>query len=233
MVAIMQPYFMPYLGYFQLMASVDTFVIYDDVNYINRGWINRNNVLVNGQKTLITVPLKEASQNKKINEIQVLEDRKWRKKICRTIEMNYKKAPHFEKVYEIFEKTVNNSENNLSTFLKDSIVRISQYLDLKVKIIETSSGLDNDLLKKGERLMDICHQLNDKIYVNPIGGAEIYTKEEFEEGGIELKFLEMTPRAYPQNKVDQFVPFLSILDVMMMNTPEYIKEELLRDFKIH
>ncbi|MDR6194877.1 WbqC family protein [Siphonobacter sp. SORGH_AS_0500] len=97
--AIMQPYLFPYIGYFQLLNAVDKFVIYDDVAFINRGWINRNSILNNGKAQLFTVPLKEASQNKLIHEISIDTDQKWRDKLLKTIQQNYKKAPHFAAVF--------------------------------------------------------------------------------------------------------------------------------------
>lgn len=233
MIAIMQPYFMPYLGYLQLMAEVDKFVIYDDVNYINRGWINRNNILVNGQKTMLTVPLNGASQNKKINEIDVAADDKWKNKMLRTIEMSYKRSPYFEQVFELFNSIVFFPEKGLSNFLSNSLIKLSHYLDLKSEIIQTSTSFRNEHLKKGDRLIDICHLLDDLEYLNPIGGAEIYTKDEFAEKGVKLRFLEMTSRPYPQNQKGDFVGYLSILDVLMMNAPDFIKQELLKDFKIY
>ena len=93
--AVMQPYLFPYIGYFQLINAVDTFVVYDDVNYIKKGWINRNSILVNEKPFLFTVDLKEVSQNKLINEITIDENSNWKKNILRTIELSYKKAPFF------------------------------------------------------------------------------------------------------------------------------------------
>lgn len=232
MVAIMQPYFLPYLGYFQLMKAADTFVIYDDVDYINRGWINRNNILVNGQKNLITVPLQKASQNKKINEIEVFYENKWRTKLLKTIELNYKKASQFNPTFELVNKIVQYESYNLAEFLVNSLKEIKDFLKLETKIVETSSVFDNSLLKKESRLIDICIQLEDENYLNPIGGAEIYTKAQFAEKGINLNFLEMTPRAYDQVGNLEFVPYLSILDVLMNNEVEFIKAELLKDFRI-
>jgi len=228
----MQPYFMPYLGYIQLMALVDKFVIYDDVNYINRGWINRNNILVNGEKKLITLPLSEASQNKRINEISIVSEEKWKKKLFRTIEMSYKKAPYFDPVMAIVDKTLASTERNLGRFLTDNLEIIANYLGLEVEIIRTSSEFKNQGLRKHHRLIDICKQLNDDVYINPIGGKEIYTKEQFSSKGIELKFLEMELKSYPQLGTSEFVPYLSILDVLMMNSPVLVKNDFLLSYKI-
>ena len=102
-IAIMQPYFFPYLGYWQLMNIVDKFVIYDDVNYIKRGWINRNRILVEGKPFYIHVPVMKASQNKIINEMEVFVDSSLRKKELKTIELAYKKAPFFDSVYPLIK----------------------------------------------------------------------------------------------------------------------------------
>jgi len=233
MVAIMQPYFMPYLGYVQLMHLVDTFVVYDDVNYINRGWINRNNVLVNGNKTMLTVPLQGASQNKKINEIGISGDPKWRKKMLRSVEMSYKKATYFEQAFALFSQSISSDEKQLAVFLKDSLISLAEYLDLDVNIISSTDRFNNEDLKKGDRLMDICIQLGDMEYINPIGGQEIYTKEQFMEKGVAIKFLEMIPKPYPQLGNSEFVGYLSILDVLMNNSPEFIREELLGEYKLY
>ena len=112
----MQPYIFPYLGYWQLMKAVDTFVVFDDVNFIKKGWIHRNNILVSGQKHMFTLPLQKASQNKKINEIDLSESENWREKILRSIFMAYKKAPMFDSVYALLERIIGNQEKNLASF---------------------------------------------------------------------------------------------------------------------
>ncbi|WP_273514013.1 WbqC family protein [Roseivirga sp.] len=232
MVAIMQPYFIPYLGYIQLLAAVDKFVVYDDVNYINRGWINRNNLLIHGQKQMMTMPLTGASQNKKINEINISAEPKWRSKLLRTIEMSYKRAPHFNEVFELTQRIIEHKESNLSAFLTHQLQEIARYLNLKTEIIVSSERFNNTELKKGNRLIDICHELEDLQYINPIGGAQLYTKEQFAEKGVELRFLEMKSRPYDQIKTDQFVPYLSIVDVLMMNSTECIIDVYLSDFNL-
>jgi len=228
----MQPYFLPYLGYIQLMSLVDDFVIYDDVNYINRGWINRNYILVNGQKNLLTIPLREASQNKKINEIYLSNDLKWIDKQKRTVEMAYKKAPYFEEVFELYCGIVDFKGDNLSVFLANQLKCLKDYLGIKAKLILSSESFSNQELKKGDRLIDICHQMNQYEYINPIGGAEIYTKEQFAERDVELRFLEMTVQPYEQIKTDSFIPYLSVLDVLMMNSKEFITGNLLKQFNL-
>ena len=153
MVAIMQPYFIPYLGYIQLLAAVDKFVVYDDVNYINRGWINRNNLLIHGQKQMMTMPLTGASQNKKINEINISAEPKWRSKLLRTIEMSYKRAPHFNEVFELTQRIIEHKESNLSAFLTHQLQEIARYLNLKTEIIVSSERFNNTERKSAYRYL--------------------------------------------------------------------------------
>ena len=157
-IAIMQPYFFPYIGYFQLISAVDIFVVYDDVNYINKGWINRNHILVNGQAKLITIPLIQASQNKHISEIELFGDLKWKDKLLKTIEFNYKKASYFKDVYLLIESIILFEEPNLSRYIHNSLIQICQYLDINTVIVPTSAKYQNGHLKAADKIMDICLQ---------------------------------------------------------------------------
>lgn len=221
----MQPYLFPYIGYFQLMASVDKFVLYDDVNFINRGWINRNTILVNGQAHLFTVPLKDASQNKLINEIHLDEGQKWREKFLRTIEQNYKKAPYFQEVTQVINSIIAHQVTKLSELIEYSFKCLSTYLGLTTEIVPTSEIYQNSHLKSQDRILDICKQEGATIYINAIGGVALYHKPDFEQVGITLQFHKAHRVAYPQFGKD-FVPWLSILDVMMFNSPEQIRKLL-------
>lgn len=219
--AIMQPYFFPYIGYFQLINAVDKFVIYDDVNYINRGWINRNNFLVNGHANLFTLPLLEASQNKKINEIELLQDDKWKNKFIRTIEQNYKKAPYFEFVYPVIKNSLLINENNIARFNILQLKAVCDYLNINTEIIPTSGSYNNNHLKGQYRILDICMKEQAKVYINPEGGVELYETKNFNEQGIELFFIKSHSVIYKQFK-NEFIPWLSIIDIMMFNTKETI-----------
>jgi hypothetical protein len=214
--AIMQPYFLPYAGYFQLVKAVDKFVLYDDVNFINRGYINRNNLLVNGKPSLFTIPLKEASQNKLIREISLSDDPSWRKKLLKTVEQSYKKAPKFELVFPLFQNIVEHESENIAAFCHHSLVAICQYLDIRTEIIPSSTIYDNSTLRAQERILDICLQERATHYINPQGGKELYDKETFARREIKLSFLEAKLSAYPQFKFP-FIPGLSILDILMFN----------------
>ncbi|MDR0370243.1 MAG: WbqC family protein [Prevotellaceae bacterium] len=224
--AIMQPYFMPYIGYFQLINAVDEFVVLDDVNYINRGWINRNRILINGQPKYITIPLKEAGQNKLIHEIRIVDDVLWKPGLLKTIEMNYKKAPMFEEVFALLKSILDGDENNLSKFVTNSIKKTAQYLSIDTKIIDSSRIFDKKGLKAEERILDICIQKRADIYINPIGGVGLYHKELFKENGIDLFFIETNQVEYKQLRSSEFVPYLSILDVLMNNKKDVILKYL-------
>lgn len=215
-VAIMQPYFFPYIGYFQLINAVDKFIIYDDVNYINKGWINRNNILVNGKSNLFTLPLKEASQNKKINEIVLIEDTKWKLKFLQTISQNYKKAKNFESVFPLIEKSINSEEKNISKYNTIQIKTICEYLNITTEIISSSTIYNNRHLKASERILDICLKEKAKIYINPSGGTNLYSVEYFMTKGIDLVFLKSKSIIYKQLSND-FIPWLSVIDLLMFN----------------
>lgn len=221
----MQPYIYPYIGYFQLINSVDKFVVLDDVNYINKGWINRNAILINGQANLFTLPLKEASQNKKINDIELLDDQKWKVKLIKTIEQNYKKSPCFEKVFPLIEQALNTNENNVSRFNVIQLKMVCDYLEIKTEIIPTSSSFKLHELTGQSRIINICKELNAKIYINPIGGVSLYDQTNFEKSSLELFFLKSDMINYNQFKND-FTPWLSIIDIMMFNPKELILDFL-------
>lgn len=213
--AIMQPYFLPYIGYMQLMNAVDTFVLYDDVAFINRGWINRNRLLINGQEYLFTVPLRDASQNKRINEVRLADDPKWRGKLLKTIEQGYRKAPHYGTVMPLTEKIINFATDSIADLIHNSLVELNQYLGLTTRLVVSSSVYGNDQLKAQERILDICRQEGATRYINPIGGIELYDKSSFAQAGIELNFIEAKRVDYPQSTKGEFIPWLSVLDALM------------------
>jgi len=215
-IAIMQPYFLPYIGYLQLMNAVDKFVIYDDVNYINKGWINRNRLLVNGKEYLFTVPLKEASQNKLINEIELGNDPQWRTKLLKTIEQAYKKAPYYATVLGIIEKIVNLEAQTISQLIVGSLGILKQHLAIPTQLVLSSTMYQNSHLKAQARILDICLQEKATQYINPIGGVALYDKTIFAKEGVQLNFIKSKPVEYQQLK-SEFVPWLSVVDLMMFN----------------
>ncbi|MBU2537295.1 MAG: WbqC family protein [Proteobacteria bacterium] len=216
--AIMQPYFLPYIGYFQLMAAVDKFVVFDDVSFIPRGWINRNRLLLNGTAHTFTIPLRGASPNKLICEIELDDEQGWRKKLLRTIQQAYGKAPHYAQVSTLLESLINYPSNQLDDFLLNSLREVTRYLSLEVEIVSTSRCYKNAHLKGQERILDICRQEEADIYINPIGGTELYDYVSFSKRNLSLYFLRSRPISYSQGK-DGHVAWLSIMDVLMFNEP--------------
>lgn len=224
-IGIMQPYFLPYIGYWQLLNAVDKYVIYDDVNYIKGGWINRNRILINKETKYFNVKLNGASPNKLINEVEVSNDNIWQKKLLKTIEENYKKAPFFKEVFSVIDKIIENDEKNLAKYLEFSIKEICKYLDIKTELILSSNLEKNNSLKGKDKVITICKKLNGTEYYNAIGGQELYSFEEFKQNGIELRFLKTNEIIYKQFG-DEFISNLSILDVLMFNSKEKVKEFL-------
>lgn len=221
-IGIMQPYFFPYIGYWQLLNAVDTFVIYDDVNFIKKGYINRNNILINGSAQRITLEVIGASQNKIINEVNVGNNKN---KLIKSIEGAYKKSPEYERVFPLIKMILEYPERNLGQFLGNSIYMIADYLEINATIIYSSDLQKNSNLKAQEKILNICECLGATKYINSIGGKELYDKEYFQNKGISLKFLETELIGYKQYK-NEFVPHLSIIDIMMFNSRENIKKML-------
>ena len=215
----MQPYFFPYIGYWQLISAVDIFVIYDDVNYIKQGFINRNNILINGTKAYFTLHLKGASSNKLINEIQ-LGDNKY--KLLKTVELNYKKSPYFLDVFPLIENIFCFKSEWLIEFLSNSLKTVSKYLCLNTKFIDSSEIEKDDSLKGQGKIISICKVLGATQYINSNGGQNLYNRNEFSNNGIELYFIKSKQIVYPQFK-NQFVPKLSIIDVLMFNSSKEIQ----------
>jgi len=218
----MQPYFFPYIGYWQLISAVDTFVIYDDVNYFKKGFVSRNYVLVNGARYLLRLELLKASQNKKINEILVGGNTS---KILQTISSSYKKAPNFEEVFLLLKKVLMNKNNHLAQFLFYSITQICEYLEIPTKLIISSEVEKNNALRGQNKIIQICQSLQATQYINAIGGQELYQKEIFSKQNVELSFLKSKSIQYSQYK-EPFVSNLSIIDVLMFNDKERIKHYL-------
>ena len=214
----MQPYFFPYIGYWQLMNAVDRYVIFDDVNYIKKCWINRNRILVNGQPVYFNLPILDASQNKLIMDTRVNPDPKLKEKNLFTIKCTYKRAPFFCEIYPIIENVIRCEEESLSRYLFHSICTIARALDIKCEF-HISSTIEKDESLKGEdKVLAICEKLDATDYYNPIGGTELYHDEKFRDHGMELRFMQTDHIEYQQfRKDDPFVPNLSIIDVLMFN----------------
>jgi len=228
--AIMQPYFLPYIGYFQLIKAVDKFIIYDDVNFIKKGWINRNNLLIDGQPFLFSVPLIKASQNRKINKIKMVESQEWQRKLSMSINMNYKEAPYFHEASSLIEEIFRYKANNISDYVTNALKVICQYLGITTEIIPSSTIYRNSELKGENRIIDICLKESASIYINASGGKKLYHETSFLENNIELKFINGELPIYRQFEHD-FIGGLSILDVLMFNSRKNI-EAFIQNYRL-
>jgi hypothetical protein len=222
---IMQPYFFSYIGYWQLMNAVDKYVIYDDVNFIKGGWINRNRILMNGEAKMINLQMFGASPNKLINAVEVSGNSVYSKKLLRTIESCYKKAPYFSKAFPVIENIVTQSEKNLARYLEYSIKQICEYLSMETELIVSSTiNKDNDLRGQA-KVIQICKILGANEYYNAIGGQKLYSYDDFARQGIKLRFLKTKTIEYRQYN-NEFISNLSIIDIMMFNSIEAIRKTL-------
>ncbi len=219
---IMQPYFFPYIGYWQLLNVVDKYVIYDDVNFIKGGWINRNRILIDGKAVYFNIQMSGASPYKLINQIQINNNEINIKKNIKTIYMAYHKAPYFSEVYPIIEEILKLQTDNLSKYVIESIKLITKFLNIETEILISSSIKKNNELKGEDKVIDICKLLKATKYYNAIGGKILYSFDKFNKNGIELVFLKSNNICYRQFN-NEFVPNLSIIDVMMFNSKEKIK----------
>ena len=198
---------------------MDKLVIFDDVNYKKKGHINRNKILVEGKPFQFTLNLKGASQNKLINEIQIGDNVQ---KIINLIEHNYKKSPYFKKVFPLLEEILNQEEKNLAKFIGYSLKKISNYLEIDVKFIFSSEIDKNNQLKNQNKIINICQKLKATNYINVISGKELYDAEIFLKNNIKLNLINTNSFKYQQFN-NEFIPFLSIIDVMMFNDLDTLK----------
>lgn len=224
MIGIMQPYFFPYIGYFQLIQAVDSYVNLDHVAFMKRSYMTRNSLKNN---IPISIPVLRGSQNKSCEEVITLSDRKWFDKFYKTLEFNYKKEPHFNEVMEkviepwkkhiLIEEEMFNNPISISFFNFTAILRICEYLDIKARFLPTSSGITDRKLNEG--LQDIAKYFGENHYVNAIGGQILYTKENFESAGVSLNFIKM-------GDLDVDNPYVSILDLLFRYDKEHLKKQL-------
>jgi len=227
----MQPYLFPYVGYFQLINSVDKFVFYDDVNYIKRGWINRNKILINNKEHLLSFPCVNSSQNKLIKDVKIEIGSKEYEEILLKIKRSYIKSPYFESIFPLIELIFKSKNETISDFACNSVVVISKYLGLDTEFFK-SSKLFNHFkeLNKEDRLIKISKELGGENYINAIGGIELYNKAYFKKNGINLNFLKPKIKEYTQFG-KEFIPGLSIIDVLMFNS-KVESREIINDIEL-
>ena len=216
LVASNQPYLFPYIGYWQLINLSDTFVISDSMQYIKKGYVNRNYILLNGERHRFTMEVMGVHGTSLINEVGVGNNAR---KIISTIKHAYKSAPQFNDVFPVLEDLLLHKEKNLAKYLGNSIQSIANYLGMNTEFIYLSDLQGETTLTAQDRTIDICKRVNAEKYVNAIGGQSLYDKESFKKADMDLEFLEVADIEYKQF-YNEFVPHLSIIDVLMFNSKD-------------
>ncbi|WP_250658621.1 WbqC family protein [Alkalimarinus coralli] len=221
----MQPYFLPYIGYWQLLNKVDKFIVYDNIQYTKKGWINRNRFLKNGKDALFTIPLKKDSDTLNISD-RTIASTYDKDKLTSQFRNTYLRAPYFEDAFPVIEEVIHYNAENLFDYILNSIKKICSYLKIDDSKITASSSIPIDhTLKSEEKVLALCHAMEAKEYYNPIGGVALYDKVHFSNQNIDLKFLKALPIEYKQHN-NEFVPWLSIVDIMMFSNLSSIQEML-------
>ncbi len=219
-IGVMQPYFFPYIGYYQHVFACDQFVFLDDVDYSKLEYVGRNNLLVQKRKTPFGVEMSGGrSSNSLIKDLLLNPAPKWRAKMLKTIELNYKKTPHFHAVMdEIVSPVMLGAQTHVAELNRASIKACCEYLEIETTFVDTSVIYEKKNLFGSDRVRNICQLENATTYINSIGGKELYYHDEFAEDGLALKFLkpDMEAMVYSQGK-SPWTPYLSILDVLMWN----------------
>lgn len=221
-VAIMQPYLFPWIGYFQLINQSDLFVLYDDACFMKQGYINRNSILSAGAAQRFTLPVPGASVHKRIGELTFSRDVK---KLLKTLTQSYNKAPYFAQVMPMIADVLEYDDRSITGCCEYAISRIFAYLHSDKKIVR-SSQLDYCRDENAEnKVIGICKATGADVYVNSSGGMHLYSAANFAEQGITLRFLQAENMTYYQGQ-QEFVPWLSIIDVLMFCEPEQVKQAL-------
>ncbi len=230
-IGIMQPYFLPYIGYFQLMAAVDEFVVYDNIQFSKKGWIHRNRILTEAGDSYISLPLKKDSDfldivHRKLADTFPDE----RSKLLRRVHAAYRKAPMFDRAFSFLEVVMAYEKSDLFGFLLNSLLVTSRYCGITTPLVVSSSIPMDHTLKGSQRVLGICHQRRCDTYMNPIGGVHLYDRGVFADSGVNLEFLRSDLPVYRQFG-KEFVPALSILDVFMFNDAQQI-DQMLRRYEV-
>ena len=223
-VASMQPYLFPYLGYYQLAASVDHWVFADDYMFIKQGYIHRNSILVNGKPYRFTIPIKDKSSFRMINDHYAIPPFD---PILKIIADAYATAPCFSRVFPMVASVLDGRETNIARMAGASLHAVFDHLGIGIQAGWSSTFRGHKHLKGQDRVLAICETLGASEYVNPIGGLELYDEADFATRGIRLLFHRMRPVSYRQGDLP-FVPNLSMIDVLMHNGPDGVRR-LLRE----
>ena len=218
----MQPYFLPYIGYFQLIKSVDEFILYDNIQYTKKGWINRNRILVNGSDRLITLPVKKDSDYLNVVDREISDT--WntdKKSLLNLIKSSYSKALYFRETYELLEECLAVERTNLFEFIHQTLLKINRYVEIETPITISSTISIDHSLKSEEKVLSLCKAVGATMYINAIGGQHLYSKDRFAAHKIQLQFIKSDTIQYSQFN-SNFIPWLSIVDVLMFNSKQDI-----------
>ena len=228
-VAIMQPYLFPYIGYMNLVYASDKFVFYDDVNFINKGWINRNRIILMNKPYRFTLPLQAKSQTKLIKDIEILDLKAFTEKFISQIDISYKNSSNKIAVLTYVQNVLNSEKKYISDLAITSIKNFFKYIGVEKEFLISSKDFSSTKKLHGiERLISISKRLNCENYLNLIGGLSLYKKEDFKTKDVQLKFLKPSLMPYKQSNLnsDIFYPALSIIDVMMNQSVDEIHNQL-------
>lgn len=215
-VAIMQPYLFPYIGYFKLINQVDVFVVFDDVNYIKKGWINKNQILANKRPWKFTFPVTNASQNRLIKDHLYNDLIGTQTKFLKSIEAAYKTSPHYENLLQLIKTCFSDKTLSVSEFNLNCLKHVCRYIGIETKFVNSSELAIPKVSTAEQRLIDITLALSGKVYLNLPGGKALYNHSEFEKQGLELEFIDNATKEYHQES-KEFHPYMSILDVIANN----------------
>jgi hypothetical protein len=226
-IAVMQPYVFPYLGYFHLVQAASTFVFYDDVQFQPRSWMNRNRLLINGREHRFTVPCSAASQNDVMHDVQLHEPAQFAQAFLRQVQMAYRRAPAFEQGMAYLHAVLAGPPLKLAELAVRSVQQACAVLGLERRFVHSSQAhAKSRALGRAERLIAITKAEGAQCYINAPGGRELYSAEPFVAQGLQLRFVQPQLTPYPQGGTDHFVPGLSIIDVLMHNPAERVREML-------
>ena len=192
---IMQPYFFPYIGYFQLVNAVDKWVVFDVVQFMRHQWVNRNRILhpESGSQYII-IPKKKHSRETLIKDVAIDNRQDWKNRIIAQLTHYKKKAPFFNETIDLLKDSFFSEESNVESLSKLNVIilnKVCARLNIKFEY-EICSEMDlllDDITYPGAWALKISEQLGATEYINPPGGRDIFIPEKFNEKGIKLKFL--------------------------------------------
>ena len=228
--AIMQPYFFPYIGYYQLIAASDVFIIYDNIKYTKKGWINRNRILRNESEAVFSIMLKKDSDSLNVDQREISESFD-REGLLNQIRGSYAKAPYFKEIFPLLQKIISNQECNLFKYIYDSVIDVCNILNINTSIRISSEINIDHTLRSEDKVIAFCEALGARVYINSSGGMDLYDRSNFADHGIDLQFIKSTPFEYAQFQ-HSFVPWLSIIDLMMFNPLDVVRDRISTSYEM-